>query len=95
MTTLISYQSSGGDRGRCDSRCYDARESDCDCVCQGVNHGVGRQEAIENTRELGESWLEHARANGQDTAHAEMVIDAMHLPLFDLGGAMTAPFTRE
>jgi hypothetical protein len=35
MVTLISYQSSGGDQGRCDAKCYDAREPDCDCICGG------------------------------------------------------------
>jgi predicted RNase H-like HicB family nuclease len=86
VTTLISYQSSGG-QGRCDAKCYDAEEPECDCICGGRNHGAGKQEAIDNTRELAESWLEHARANGQDITSAELAIDAMHQPLFELGSA--------
>ena len=45
MATLISYHSSDGDKGRCDSRCYDAYGPDCHCVCQGVNHGKGLEQA--------------------------------------------------
>lgn len=86
MTTLISYQSSGGDQGRCDAKCYDAAEEECDCICGGRNHGAGKQQAIENTRELAGSWLERARASGQDITHAELAIDALHQPLFGLGG---------
>ena len=82
MTTLISYQSSGGAQGRCDAKCYDAREPECDCICGGRNHGAGKQQAIDNTRELAASWIERARANGQDVSHAELVVDAMHEPLF-------------
>ena len=85
MSTLISYQSSGGEQGRCDAKCYDATEPDCTCKCGGRNHGAGRERAIDNTRELAESWIERARANGQDVSHVEMAIDAMHQPLFALG----------
>jgi hypothetical protein len=41
---------------------------------------------VDNTREQAESWLERARANGQDITRAELAIDAMHQPLFELGG---------
>lgn len=86
MVTLISYQSSGGDQGRCDAKCYEAREEPCDCICGGRNHGAGLEQATDNTRELAESWIEQARANGQDVTHVELAITAMHEPLFNLGG---------
>ena len=85
--TLISYQSSGGDQGRCDAKCYDAHEEPCDCICGGRNHGAGREQAIENMRELAESWIEQARANGQDISHVVLAVDATHEPLFSIGGA--------
>ena len=85
MTTLISYQSAGGDQGRCDAKCYDAHEPDCDCICGGRNHGAGLAEAVGNTRELADSWIERARANGQDITHAELAVAVTHEPLFDLG----------
>jgi hypothetical protein len=87
MTTLISYQSSGGDQGRCDAKCYDAHEDECDCICGGRNHSAGKEQALDNTRELAESWLEQVRANGQDITHVELAIDAMHEPLFSFGSA--------
>ena len=86
MTTLISYQSSGGDQGRCDAKCYEATEPECTCICGGRNHGAGKQQAIDNTRALAESWIEHARTNGQDVSHVELAVDAMHEPLFAFGG---------
>jgi len=58
MTTLIAVYSSGGCEGRCDARCYNAKEPSCTCVCGGKNHGVGMNQAIENTRELAEEWIE-------------------------------------
>ncbi len=87
MTTLIAVYNSEGCVGRCDAKCYSAWDPECHCVCQGANHGIGRQQAIDNTRELAGSWLEHARANGADISHAGLVIDAQHEPLFSLDGA--------
>lgn len=29
----------------------------CDCICGGRNHGAGKQQALDNTRELAESWV--------------------------------------
>ena len=81
MTALIAVYTGDGCVGRCDAKCYNAWGAECHCVCQGGNHGVGRQEAIDNTRELGECWLE--QADGRDIADAEFVIGAMHEPLFE------------
>lgn len=86
MTTLIAAYNSDGCVGRCDCRCYHALGPECRCLCRGANHGVGRQEAIQNTRELAETWLEQARADGQDLTRAEVTIGAFHQSLFDLGG---------
>jgi hypothetical protein len=87
MTTLIAACNSEGCAGRCDARRYDAAEPGCDCICSGRNHGAGKEQALGNTRELAGSWLEHARANGQDISRAELAVDAMHQPLFELGTA--------
>ena len=40
MTTLIAVYDNDGCKGRCDARCYEAREPHCDCVCGGRNHGA-------------------------------------------------------
>lgn len=84
MVTLISYQSSGGDQGRCDARCYDAHLPECDCICGGRNHGAGLAQAEENTRELAEGWVEQARARGQDVTNVELGLAALHEPLFTM-----------
>jgi hypothetical protein len=88
MTMLISCQSFGGDRGRCDAKCYNAWGPECHCVCQGAGNGIGKQGAIEDTRELAESWLEQARADAQVIGHAEVLVDVLRQPLFSLGGAV-------
>ena len=87
MTALIAVYTGDGCAGRCDAKCYNAWGPECHCICQGANHGAGKQEAIENTRELAESWLEQARADGQYIGHAEVLADALHQRLFSLGGA--------
>ncbi len=51
MTTLLVVEDSEGQR-RCDARCYNAREPECDCVCGGRNHGVGLRRALANTAEM-------------------------------------------
>jgi hypothetical protein len=58
MTTLIAVYDSDGCRGRCDARCYEAKDDKCDCICGGRNHGAGRNQAIENTQELAEQWID-------------------------------------
>lgn len=53
MTTVLSYLNSNGDRGRRDAKCHNARPgSDCDCICQGKNHGAGSDQAMENARTM-------------------------------------------
>jgi hypothetical protein len=84
MATLITYHSSGGDSGRCDARCYNANHAKCSCICGGSNHGVGLERALDNARDRAESWVEQARANGQDVASFEVAMIAQQEPLFRL-----------
>jgi hypothetical protein len=86
MTALITAYTGDGCVGRCDAKCYHAWGRECHCVCQGVNHGVGRQEAIANTRELAGSWLDRAGAARQVITLTELAADAQHQPSFNLGG---------
>ena len=85
MTALIAVYTGDGCAGRCDAKCYNAWGPECHCICQGANHGAGKQEAIGNTRELAESWLEQAGLCGHDISLAGLVVDAMHEPLFECG----------
>jgi hypothetical protein len=89
MTTLIAVYNSEGCQGRCDAKCYEAHEEECDCICNGRNHGAGKEQALGNTRELAESWLEQARASGQDITRAELAIDAQCEPLFSFREVMS------
>lgn len=57
MVVLISVQSSAGYDGQCDARCYEATGGQCSCICGGINHGAGEQQAVENTRDLAESMV--------------------------------------
>ena len=51
MTTLILRQNiQGQTKGRCDATCYHAKAIKCKCICGGINHGKGRNQAIDNTR---------------------------------------------
>lgn len=65
MTTLITHQKSDGTLiGRCDAKCHNAQGAICTCVCGSINHGVGNNQAIENTREHG-ALLNEAQDAGE------------------------------
>ena len=36
----------------CNSRCYNAKRETCACACGGVNHSVGLQQALINTKQM-------------------------------------------
>ena len=87
MTTLIEVRNSSGIVGRCDAKCYNAKHPDCDCICGGKNHGAGLQQAMENTREMAEAWIEeYARANNLTEYEARVPalkqVPSAQLPLF-------------
>jgi hypothetical protein len=82
VTTLIALYTSDGCVGRCDAKCYDAAQPECDCICQGANHGAGKRLAIDNTRAWAETWIDHARQNGQDLRRAETGLPVTCTPLF-------------
>lgn len=58
MTTVIAVYSSDGCEGRCDARCHNATNPECDCICGGRNHGKGLKQAIENNRQMILAWLD-------------------------------------
>jgi hypothetical protein len=62
MATLIAIYNSEGCVGRCDAKCYEATHPECDCICGGRNHGAGQQQAMDNTREMVESWIDEYAA---------------------------------
>ena len=85
MTVLISCGAPDDvDKSQCDARCYNAKRARCACVCLGENHGVGYEQAVDNTREHHEEWVKHARANGQVIATVELALAVLQEPLFPL-----------
>lgn len=81
MVTLISWATSGGETGRCDAKCYNAAEDECDCCCGGMNHAAGREQAEQNTLDMAERWIEADRAKA--------VAEGREPPVFVLGDAAT------
>jgi len=61
MATILSAYDRGTLYGRCDASCYDGKETVCDCICGGVNHGVGLAQALTNTAALSENWMKRDR----------------------------------
>jgi predicted RNase H-like HicB family nuclease len=85
MTTLIAAYNSEGCIGRCDAKCYNATCPECDCICGGANHGVGRDKAIENTRELAEQWMEEYKHGHPEVEDFEVpAMGPVQLELFPI-----------
>ena len=86
MATLIAVYNSEGCQGRCDARCYEAISSECDCICGGRNHGVGLDQAANNTRELADRWIENYKQEKglADDAYGVVGNAVDQFSLFDL-----------
>ena len=81
MATLMTWETSGGKKGRCDSRCHNAIHPTCRCCCGGRFHSSARQpggveQAVRNT------W-EEAIQDAEQKARAEgMELDTSRLRKF-------------
>lgn len=51
-TLIISRDPATSKERRCDARCYSAKGPKCKCVCGGINHAKGRNQAIDNTNQF-------------------------------------------
>jgi hypothetical protein len=58
MTLIEQRNGDGSLAGRCDARCYEAKNPDCDCICGGKNHGAGLKQAMDNTSAMTAALLE-------------------------------------
>lgn len=57
MPAVVVVRNADGLLGRCDASCYNGtRHERCKCICDGVNHGVGRLQAMASADELAASW---------------------------------------
>lgn len=58
MSCLIYASNSSGCTGKCDANCYNATGPECDCICGGMNHGVGLKKAEQNTRDYADKLID-------------------------------------
>jgi len=58
VATVLAVYNSEGCVGRCDAHCHEAQHAECECICGGMNHGAGTQQAIQNTTEMVEEWVQ-------------------------------------
>lgn len=85
MSTMIAaYGSDGECMGRCDAKCYNATCEHCDCICGGMNHGVGVNKATENTRELAESWMKEYEKQHDEKLTFKVMPKPVQLEMFTL-----------
>ena len=57
MTLFSAYLPNGQKLGQCDASCYDGTGTRCKCICGGINHGVGLQQAAAQTLNI--RWIYH------------------------------------
>ncbi len=82
---LMSVHNSEGCVGRCDARCYNAKEPHCDCICGGRNHGRGLEKALAQTREQFAPMIEeYARRNGLEGYTSKLGPEMGQLVLMDV-----------
>jgi hypothetical protein len=67
--------------GRCDAKCYAATTGSCDCICGGLNHGAGVEQATENTRERADEWIAAWKQAHPDTVCWNIPAAQLPLPL--------------
>ena len=83
MATLIAVYNSDGCVGRCDARCYEATCPECDCICGGKNHGAGYKQALDNTREYFNEWLDqYTKEKGIKDGVGRLATEVLQLNLF-------------
>lgn len=63
MPTLIKISYGGRRVRRCDERCYMDSGTRCQCICGGVNHGVGLRRALINTATIASQHLHDSEAS--------------------------------
>jgi hypothetical protein len=81
VTTLLTVGNDSGVVGRCDAKCYNAKHPHCNCVCGGVNHGVGLATAVRNVAVAGQKMIDR-----YIDQRPELEANTPQLPLFDIPG---------
>ncbi len=68
MATVMTWETSGGSKGRCDDKCHSAKEPKCVCMCGGRYHGVANKPGgLDQARkEFGEEILKDAERRARE-----------------------------
>ena len=83
MSCLIYASNSEGCTGRCDANCYNATGAVCDCICGGMNHGVGLKQATDNTAKYCDEWIKkYAQEKNVDPKTIRVNGEVFQLSLF-------------
>ena len=65
----MSWGNSEGAKGRCDSKCHEAVEPECDCMCGGYYHGSARDGSLNRKmEERGQEILEKLKEEGLEAS---------------------------
>tara|TARA_Y100000310_G_scaffold143479_1_gene142845 strand:+ start:2338 stop:2565 length:228 start_codon:yes stop_codon:yes gene_type:complete len=66
MATVMTWGNSDGTQGRCDAKCHNAAESECDCMCEGKYHGSVRNDTFAQVNEThGRELVEKLAQDGE------------------------------
>lgn len=83
-STLLALYLGGTLVGRCDVNCFNGDDTRCECLCSGINHGVGLDAAVANTRAMVDEWIVGNRERGVVFDGVEFGIAVQHDALFAL-----------
>jgi len=82
MPTLITVYNSRGCVGRCDAKCHNAIMPECVCICGGVNHGVGLDQARLNTKKIADEQLRKNCEPSAGDGDLKIIRESRQLKLF-------------
>ncbi len=68
MAILIEVRNGSRVVGRCDAQCYNVAKPHCDCICGGINHGVGLAKAQAATPAIAEDHIRQIAARRSSLA---------------------------
>lgn len=83
MPTLIIVYNSKGVVGRCDASCHNAVMSRCRCVCGGINHGIGLDQARTNTKRITDEQIREGCESSARGGTLKIVKEHRQLEFFD------------
>jgi len=75
MTTLISWGTGGGKKGRCDARCHNAKGPKSKCCCGGHYHGAARDGTLsQKVDEFQSQILKSLEQQGVEIKMAQLLL---------------------